>query len=404
MAAMLILAGLLVFLLSWLWLIWRAFMFKPFWGLAVVLPPLAAIFLLLHWRRAVLPLMLLIFSMGVLSAGTYQLATEQPEQWQKIMAWHWFATGNAQAWGGEGQLQGSIFGQRFLVHSAEIDANVLYLREKTTDGFAAQLKINLLNTPNLQQQGGLFVDVLPDDQQPLPHIEIVWYDYERGQRLKKQITSDYTMHIALNSEPPNQLVGDFYLALATPQHTQVSGVLQVNSDKLRYQGTQVDLSYDHAQTIDYLLQDYSRAELEVDNLHFKRTSTLEVFSVPLSVQGQLLIANKSFPVQFTLTKDQDWQVVDSNLAAIAQQLAMRTRLEMAQPEGFSVAQLLTDVERYLHQAMQIKTINGHRFRGRFQGLNAEGGLIFKRDMHKGGGVTLQLQPAEIEEIMWMSEQ
>ncbi|MCK9238584.1 MAG: hypothetical protein M0Q29_03760 [Thiopseudomonas sp.] len=404
MAAILILAGLLIFLLGWLWLIWRAFMFKPFWGLAVVLPPLAVIFLLLHWRRAVLPLMALFVGVGVLVAGSYQLATEQPEKWQKIMAWHWFSGGKEQALEHDGQVQGTIFGQRFLADSVELDKNVVYLRENSADGFAAQIKITLLSVPNLQQQNGLFVDVLPDDQQPVPQIEILWYDYQRGQRLIKQIKADYTLHIALNSQPPNKLVGNFYLALAKSQHTQVSGVLEVNSDKLRYQGTQVDLSYDHAQTIDYLLHNYSRSLLEVDNLHFKRTSKLDMFSVPLSVQGQLLIANKSFPVQFTLTKDQRWQVVDSNLAAIAQQLAARDSIQVEQAEEFSLAHLLANFNGYLNQEMQVKTINRHNFTGYFQGLNAEGGLIFKRSMHKGGEVTFQLQPDEIEEIMWMSEQ
>lgn len=402
MAAILILAGLLAFLLSWLWLIWRAFVFKPFWGLAVVFPPFTVIFLLLHWRRAVLPLILLTFSMGVLSAGAYRLATEQPDQWQKLMTWHWFSTKSGPVIDLGGPVQGSVFGQRFLADSVELDKNILYLRENSTDGFAAQIKITLLSVPNLQQQNGLFVDVLPDDQQPVAQIEILWYDYERGQRLIKQIQGDYTLHIALNSQPPNKLVGDFYLALAKSQHTQLAGVLEVNSNKLRYQGTQVDLSYDHVQTIDYLLHDYSRNLLEVDNLHFKRTSKLEVFSVPLSVQGELLIANKSFPVQFTLTKDQRWQVVDSNLAAIAQQLAARDSIQVEQAEEFSLAHLIANFNDYLNQEMQVKTINRYNFTGHFQGLNAEGGLIFKRGMHKGGDVTFQLQPDEIEVITLLS--
>lgn len=402
MAAILILAGLLIFLLSWLWLVWRAFVFKPYWGLAVIFPPLLIVFILLHGRQAVLPLVTLIISVGVVLTGGYQLANEQPEQWQKVMAWQLFSVEKKQLVTQDGQIEGSVFGQRFLAHSAELDKNVLYLRENTDDDFAAQIKITLLSVPDLQQKNGLFVDVLPDDRLPVPKIEVFWYDYERGQRLVKQINSDYTLRIALNSQPPNKLVGEFYLALAASQNTLIAGEMEVNSDKLRYLGMQVDLSYDHVQTIDYLLQSHSRAELELQNLVFKRTTAVDVFSVPLSVSGQVQFAGKSFPVQFTLIKDQHWQVVDSNLASIARQLAMRDSKGNIPEEVFSLTHLLANFDRYLNQEIQIKTINGHNFLGHFQGQNAEGGLIFKRSMHKGGGVTFQLQPDEIEEITLLS--
>jgi len=402
MAAILILAGLLIFLLSWLWLVWRAFVFKPYWGLAVIFPPLLIVFILLHGRQVMLPLVTLIISVGVVLTGGYQLANEQPEQWQKVMAWQWFSVEKKQFVTQDGQIEGSIFGQRFLAHSAELDKNVLYLRENTNDDFAAQIKISLLSVPDLQQKNGLFVDVLPDDRLPVPKIEVFWYDYERGQRLVKQINSDYTLRIALNSQPPNKLVGEFYLALATSQNTHIAGEMDVTSDKLRYLGMQVDLSYDHVQTIDYLLQSHSRAELEQQDLVFKRTTALDVFSVPLSVSGQVQFAGKSFPVQFTLTKDQHWQVVDSSLAAIARQLVTRDSEGNVPEEAFSLTRLLANFNRYLNQEMQVKTINGHNFSGYLQGQNAEGGLVFKGGMHKGGGVTFQLQPDEIEEITLLS--
>lgn len=401
MTAMLILAGLLLFILSWGWMVVKAFLYKPFWGLAVVFPPLLIVFIFLHGRRAILPVIALTFSVGVIGYGGYQLATEQPERWQKLMAGQWFTSPIQQQMLSAEQVQGTVFGQRFVAQHAEFDGKVISLRENPADEFASEIQINLASRPQLTLNSGLFVDVLPDDVHEVPSIEINWYSYELGQRQSTLVTSDYTLRLALNSQPPNELVGELYLSLVKAQNTTVSGTLEVKSNQLRYQGRQVDLSYDHPETLEYLIQQHSRQTLERPELVFERTSEIELFSVPLTVTGMLHFDGQKVPATFVLSKQQDWHIVESNLATIARHNpAERPETKPPQVQEFSLALLEANVERFLNQTMSIETIAGYKFVGRFQGTNAEGGLVFQRTMHKGGEVKLQLQPEEVKHISW----
>jgi hypothetical protein len=66
-----VLAGFLILLVCWLWLIVRAFRVRVWWGIGLLLcPPLVLLFLLWHGRRAAAPLLGLLLG-GVILAVPY---------------------------------------------------------------------------------------------------------------------------------------------------------------------------------------------------------------------------------------------------------------------------------------------------------------------------------------------
>src|SRR5262249_39017674 len=69
------LVGLAIILVGWIWMVVRAFRYEFGWGLAIVLlPPLAVLFGLWHWRKGFLPLAMI--ALGLLIAGSPVLYTK----------------------------------------------------------------------------------------------------------------------------------------------------------------------------------------------------------------------------------------------------------------------------------------------------------------------------------------
>src|SRR5262245_16370300 len=61
----------LVAIVAWIWLLVRAFKVRVAWGLGIfLLPPLALLFILLHWRRAWAPTLVLLLA-GTVAAVPY---------------------------------------------------------------------------------------------------------------------------------------------------------------------------------------------------------------------------------------------------------------------------------------------------------------------------------------------
>lgn len=324
MAALFILAGLLFAVLGWLWMLKRAFLFRVLWGMACLLPPVALLFGLLHWRRNFLPLLVLLGALGALVTGLYQLRQTQPQHWQAVISGQWLNmnnTGNSSTRPGM-QLDGVLSGKPFVAARADWKGSELRVQDDEGDGF----RLTFQAMPASEE--GLHAEILPDDRDPGVQLHAFWFDYSAGHMQHRHMVNDFTLRLDLRVEDALHLAGDFYLALDAGSNTLLSGSLLIENPLLEWR--------------EMPGVTHSQPEDEQDG-------------------------------------EQD---------------------EPAEPAlpPFSLEQLQSYPERYLHRQMHIKTLAGYRFTGRFQGHNAEGGLVFVRDMPKAGEVLFQLFADEVGEI------
>lgn len=110
MAALLILGGMVLCLLGWLWLWQRTAREHWVWALTGVLPPLALLSGLMNGRVALLPLLVFVSGLGILGGGLWQLGQTQPQQLERLLQGHWKELADSDA----DVLQGQVQGQAFL--------------------------------------------------------------------------------------------------------------------------------------------------------------------------------------------------------------------------------------------------------------------------------------------------
>jgi hypothetical protein len=61
------LAGLAVFLVGWFWLLIRAFRRHVGWGIASLVPPVPLVFGVMHWRKGMIPISLILLGSFIVS-------------------------------------------------------------------------------------------------------------------------------------------------------------------------------------------------------------------------------------------------------------------------------------------------------------------------------------------------
>ncbi|HCW95990.1 MAG TPA: MFS transporter [Pseudomonas sp.] len=403
MAALLILAGLLLMLAGMVWLVTLAFGTSLFWGIGSLMPPFTLAYLFAHWsvaRRAVLTVGLGIIPLVV---GLSMLAARAPEKLDAILALEWLPQPEAAQPGG--LLHGQLNGQAFRPEHGELIDGVLSLRSGS--GFYAnqEVRIELREPP----ADALRLDVLPDDEGPLPTVRIAWLEPGRDLPESRVIQHGYTLHLVLAEQAPNRLVGRFHLVLPPQYATSLSGEVELYTDRLRYRDGQVDRTVDSTDTIAYVLEDY------LQRRHASHDVTL---TSPL---GQLPLAEHAFslPVearvdgvpthlQLALSKGAEgWSVEDDAYPplppAVEQPVEAREPAPVRTPpvrshdrrKRFSMARLLREPATYDNMLVRAHTERGGVAEGRFAGLDAEGRLRIRRMLGGPGEAYFNLAPGEI---------
>ena len=228
MDALLILGGTLLFICALVWLIMRAFDVGLLWGWGSLVPPVTLLFALLHWRKARTPVVLAGLAAGTIVVGLAQMAASDPERVADIFSLRWMHPAKP-AGDLVIELDGELNGQRFNPQQAELINGVLSLREGQDFYARGELLIRLPEQP----QGGIQLDVLPQDRQAVPVIEMNWLLPEQDLPEARLIQRGYSLHLDLQAVAPNKLAGEFHLGLPARFKSSLSGKLEVYTDRLR---------------------------------------------------------------------------------------------------------------------------------------------------------------------------
>lgn len=407
MDTLLILLGLLLILAAYVWLIARAFERSLFWGLASLLPPLALLFVLVHWRHARSAVALGGLGCIPLVVGLTLLASQDSARLEAILRLEWLTPEAAAKPELAINLRGELNGKPFAPEQAEFIDGVLSLREGQDFYAHREVQVRLAAPVN----GPVRLDVLPDDKGRLPEVEVSWL--APGQDLPEavRLQRGYSLHLDLTPKAPNRMEGAFHLVLPADMQTTLSGSIEVFTDRLRYVNGDVDTRFDSRDTLRHVLQDYLQRRFGRRDVAITRLPVLDTQRAPQDVPLAIEVAGEAQELQVTLEKNpaRGWGVRDDHYPRLKAAAATPVPAHVAAPASaplppaaesgqLSLERLQGNPQRYLNRRMRVTTERGRVAEGVFVGLDADGRIVIRQVIDGPGEASYTLRPSEITDI------
>ena len=407
MDALLIIGGLLLMLTGLVWLVMRAFATSLFWGWGSLIAPITLLYILRHWRRARSAVGLVALGCIPLVVGLTMLANKDAERLAAIVRLDWLKPEAEAPAELAIELTGELNGQPFRPRQGELIDGVLVLREGLDFFALRELSIRLPQAID----GPVRIDVLPQDMGQLPEVELSWLLPEQDLPEARHLSRGYTLHLDLQPQAPNKLVGDFHLVMPPRFKTSLSGRVELYRDRLRYANGQVDARFDSRDTIAHVLQDYLQrrfATRKVSELKLP-VFTFEGDSLELQVDAQIDGRSERLPVRLHKRAEHGWVVegdrfpalpVMATVAATPQRELAPIEERLSRPvdrrQRFSLARLQRNPEQYRNLSMRLSRAGGGTVEGRFVGVDADGSIRLSQQMGSGGGqASFSFKPEEI---------
>ncbi len=406
MDALLILGGLLLIVAGLVWLVVMAFGTSLFWGVGSLLFPVTLAYVARHWKTSRKAVGLSSLGFIPLVVGLSLLASHDPERIGAILSMEWLEPEEGSESGQLSfNLHGELDGRSFSPRSGTLVDGVLTLSEGDALFASRELKVTL----GIDPQGPVRIDVLPQDIDPVPNIEISWMEPDQSLPEARRVERGYTLHLDLLPVPPNKLAGDFHLVLPAHLRTSISGSVEVFTDELRYEAGQVDRNHDSLDTLAHVAKDYLQRRFGTAAVEVLSVSPVAFPATELNISADARIKERADRFQLALRKgDQGWTVKDDNYPPLGTQAEpaepdagpnqpqlVAARAQVDRRTRFSLERLLTNPARYEQLQMRAYTERGGAAEGRFIGIDRDGNLAIRRMVKGPGQVTYNLAPADI---------
>ncbi|MES2819037.1 MAG: MFS transporter [Pseudomonadota bacterium] len=406
MDALLILGGLLLIVAGLVWLVMLAFGTSLLWGIGSLLPPLTLFYVVGHWRTARKAVVVGALGFIPLVVGLTLLANHDAQRLEAILSLNWLKTEVQEPPQLAIQLNGELNGRPFLPQQGELINGTLSLREGL-DFFANQEISVRLPQPST---GPVQVDVLPQDREGTPEIEISWLLPEQELPEARRLSHGYILHLDLQPVAPNRLAGDFHLVLPPQFKTNLSGRVELFTDRLRYRDGQVDTRFDSMDTLTHVIQDYLQRRFASRQVQLAGLppQSFPATELTLEVQAQIDGQAQRLPLQLSKTELRGWTVqadrfpalpVETTAVATAAVAPVeRVSRPLDRRQRFSLERLLANPSRYQGLTIRLVSTRGSTAEGRFDGVDTEGRVVIRRQMGGQGEARFELRPEEIGHI------
>lgn len=413
MAALLILGGILLIILGLLWLIALAFGVSLLWGVGSLLPPILLLFIIRCWKVARKAVVFTALGFVPLIVGITQLASTDAARVEALFNLSWLKGSETAHNSTRIELNGELYGQPFRPQYGELIDGALLLREGQDFFAQRELRITLPRGTVVSKEGLRF-DVLPQDVGELPDVEIMWLLPEQTLPEARRINRGYTLHLDLQHQAPNKLVGNFHLVLPPQLKTSLSGEVQLLADRLHYIDGRINRGYDDVNTLEYVVKDYLQRRFDQDTIVVEPLVSPPSFTPPLAITVKAHVGGtlRIIPLRLIKKSPMAWSVQGDtyparpiktksseaiNASEQVTQLPIMVR-SVDRRERFSLQRLLVNPAQYQYLQMHIETLQGNQIKGRFMGLNTAGALIISREVKAPGTVVFNLLPADISQI------
>lgn len=298
MDALLILGGCFLLVGSFFWLALRAFARGAGWGLLCLLPPLTLLYLFRHGREARAPLLCALLAALPLGFGLLGLADQDPNRLRALLKLEWLEPVR-DPWQPDIRLRGRLWGEPFAPVEGEFIDGRLRLSQGSASFDWRELVIHLGEFSGSQ----LTLDILPQDDD-VPTIELVRQLGGNPLPEALRLERGYSMHLQLQRQAPNRLVGNLHLGLPSAHRTWVSGPIEVFTDRLRYREGRVDTRFDSVQTLQVVIEDYLQRRFPQHRVEAVQLPDIDWNSRPLELRVQARIGNRALIVPLQLLKDE----------------------------------------------------------------------------------------------------
>ncbi|WP_111656829.1 hypothetical protein [Isoalcanivorax indicus] len=152
------------------------------------------------------------------------------------------------------RLSGNLNGQPFVYDRVELVNGVLTAQQG--DGFLSDLSVRImLHQDPLPITQRRTVLVRPDDPSP-PEIHVSWRTSDSELPETRIIRSGYRMELQLAPLDNNRLTGFLQLILPDTRRSFLSGDFTAHTNRLRYVDGRVDVTFDHVDTLNYLVREH----------------------------------------------------------------------------------------------------------------------------------------------------
>jgi hypothetical protein len=268
-----------------------------------------------------------------------------------------------------------------------------------------------------QPQGAISLDVLPQDRQDVPVIEMNWLLPEQDLPEARLIQRGYSLHLDLQPVGPNKLAGDFHLGLPARFKTSLSGKLEVYTDRLRYRDGKLDARHDSRETLFKVIEDYLQRRFMTTQVELAALPVLSFSDkeLQLDVTAQVNGDAMQLPLQLEKDSERGWMVKSDRYPPLssAQPRPAETASQPLAEEAvdskparaaldrrlrFSLKRLLRNPSQYENLLMRVQSERGSTAQGRFVGISKTGELIIRSQVEGAGEASFNLQPDEIINI------
>lgn len=408
MEALLILGGLLLIVAGTVWLVVLAFGTSLLWGIGSLLPPLTLAYVTRHWKTARKAIALFALGFIPLVVGLSLLASRDPERVAAIFSLEWLQPNETSEQRALSfALRGEVDGRPFNPHTGSLMDGVLTLREGDALFASQEVKIRL----GENVRGPVRVDILPQDVDPAPSVEISWLRPEQSLPEARRIESGYTLHLDLRQVSPRKLAGDIHLVLPSHYGTSISGSVELHTEPLRYGDGQLDLTYDSPDTLVHVARDHLQRRFGTQGVEVLSITPVTFPAKALTVVVDSRIDGRPGQYELNLHKtEQGWTVKgdrypplsrDADPSLVASTPTANPGSEMMAVPGsgreplLTLERLLTNPARYEQMRVRAYTERGGAAEGRFLGIDRDGNLAIRRLLKGPGEVIYNLAPADV---------
>ncbi|MGI3130528.1 hypothetical protein ACRSLK_09045 [Halopseudomonas pachastrellae] len=219
MEALFIVAGLVGFLVAWLWLVASSLRMGSRAVLLAVLLPLVTPFLReTDFPR--LPRLLILLSLLCLGGGLFLLQQQQPERFQRLLSGQW------QDAAPQGELQGTLMGQPFAPDRVYWRGDQLVFAETVGERTRRSLVVRFDRAQTLLQ--GTAIDLIPGDDGPWPEMVIQWYTGALSAPGLRRIAAGYSLSLSLSPQGNGSADMVVHLHLPAEHRTWLGGRVRLN--------------------------------------------------------------------------------------------------------------------------------------------------------------------------------
>ena len=278
---------------------------------------------------------------------------------------------------GQGKrLTGRLHGETFRYDRVALIDGVLTLSQG--EGFLADLEVRVLlgwNPEDISERRTLIVG--PSDEDG-PVVHLSWKPESQDYPETRIFDGGYRMELALAPLDTGQLSGSLVLVMPDSFKSYLTGDFTAHTNHLRYRNGQVDLYFDHEDTLAHVAEEFLRTQFPEGAV-----STIEARHVTLrrtenSGQVMAVVELSNGAVQERTVRleksDVGWAVVAGSMETRVTSAAKEGGLELvtpsaekpAEPERAApepITQTFPELVAYENQSVVLETIGGRTLEG-----------------------------------------